>query len=344
MGAQPSQDDIRSADDPEHHPAVQGPNDSELRSGDGSSAPLASGEHDAGGQGCTTSASTGKAIVLGGETEQMERQASDVNRAPTKTDEAGGAMAAERHQQHSTPILAENETKAGLNQDEGNAGGTNGDMGDHDANGRSSAAATAAAITAAGDTPISCVPSTSKEVAIPTQASTLMNVQTSASTSEECLVVGAVSPEGPLVRGLNAHRRGSVNLAAVAPSSASATAAVTDSANKPSAHAANATAKSSFDIVKIAVRSGLIAGLDLLNLTVSSQEVCWICREGRKFHVKVTAETPRRAWSPPAPSPSPPRQSIAWEAFAPGVAQSVFRSKRWDRLPPFRVSHITWDR
>lgn len=72
----------------------------------------------------------------------------------------------------------------------------------------------------------------------------------------------------------------------------------------------------------IALRSGLASPSDMLNISECSREACRLCRHGRTFHVKVTANTPLYVWSPPSPPPPLVGASRPWGESDEGATTS----------------------
>ncbi|CAM9544191.1 unnamed protein product, partial [Hapterophycus canaliculatus] len=102
----------------------------------------------------------------------------------------------------------------------------------------------------------------------------------------------------------------------------------------------------------IVARSGVLPPADLLRGAAAvSRGACRAHRAGRTFHVRVTAHTPQRVWSPP--SPPPPAVGGGTRALRAGRGRGeeggrgsvpMTTPRAETRVPPLRVSHITWDR
>lgn len=98
----------------------------------------------------------------------------------------------------------------------------------------------------------------------------------------------------------------------------------------------------------LAARAGLLPTGDLRCAVVTSHATCRAYRDGRTFHVKVSADTPRYVWSPPSPPP-PPISRGGSSARGSGReggwgGRGAASGRAGSRVAPLRVSHITWDR
>lgn len=98
--------------------------------------------------------------------------------------------------------------------------------------------------------------------------------------------------------------------------------------------------KTAGEALGLAARSGLLLTDDLPSAVVTSHEACRAYRNGRTFHIKVSAETPRYVWLPP-PSP-PPSPVSGGRGLRRGRGPA--RGRAGSRAAPLRISHITWDR
>ncbi|CAM9942292.1 unnamed protein product, partial [Laminaria digitata] len=85
----------------------------------------------------------------------------------------------------------------------------------------------------------------------------------------------------------------------------------------------------------------------MLTVSECSKEACSLCRDGRTFHIKVTAKTPLHVWSPPSPPPplvggGGAGTSRPANRLSGGVKSAVKSAEK--SVAPLRVSHITWNR
>ena len=74
--------------------------------------------------------------------------------------------------------------------------------------------------------------------------------------------------------------------------------------------------------LRIALHSGLASPSDMRNISECSREACRLCRDGRTFHIKVTANTPLHVWSPPSPPPPLVGASRPWGESGEGAPAS----------------------
>lgn len=73
----------------------------------------------------------------------------------------------------------------------------------------------------------------------------------------------------------------------------------------------------------LAVRSGLLGPKELKTVQAVSVETCALSRDGRKFHVKVTADTPLYVWSMPCSRPVVAEETNGDESDATAVGQTA---------------------
>ena len=120
------------------------------------------------------------------------------------------------------------------------------------------------------------------------------------------------------------------------------TAANSDAGDGDSAGETAVAAHSAVNMVSRAL--GLVARSHDLPGAVVDLTSCRAYRDGRAFHVKVSANTPRYVWSPPSPPPPPVGGGRGSDRAGGWGLRGPASGRAGSRVALLRVSHITWDR